>query len=293
VSAPLTLAVILAVAIPVELLLAYRPSGQRVERWAALHGLALTPENRSIVAQYLRDARVLRTWGGVAGAIVPSLIEFALNGRVVVLGFGTDGESAPLGFGTIFIGYLIGALCAEVLHARPIAGARRRASLERRELEDYLARRVVVAQRVLAVAGALGVVAIGFVPYNDSISNPGMASLVLGAAVVLAFGAGLEALERWLVRRPQPFTSPPLVAADDAIRAQSIHSVAGAGLALLSLACCGAALGLQGSEVELLNWAMVVPAAVFLLASLLACGEIGEGSWRVRRRIRTTGPASA
>jgi hypothetical protein len=288
VSAPLTLALILAVAIPVELFLAYRPHADLPERWAAAHGLALTPESRPLVARYLRKARVLRTWGGVAGAILPTLIEFAVNGRVVVLGFGTDGESAPLGFGTIFVGYLIAALCAEVAQARPLAAERRLASLARRELEDYLARRLVIAQRVLAVVGALGVGALAVVPYDDSISNPGPVSLALGAALVLAFGAGLEAIERWLVRRPQPFTSPPLVAADDAIRAQSIHSVAGAGLSLLLLICCGIALGLQASDVELLNWAMVAPAAVFFVGSVLACGEIGQGSWRARRRVRAT-----
>ena len=42
-----------------------------------------------------------------------------------------------------------------------------------------------------------------------------------------------------MVRRPQPFTSPSLVAADDAIRAQSVHAIAGAGLALLLVALSG------------------------------------------------------
>jgi hypothetical protein len=292
-SAPLTLALILALAIPVQMFLAYRRNPDLAERWAAAHGLALTPENRPMVARYLRNARVMRTWGGIAGAILPSLIEFAVNGRVVVLGFGTDGETAPLGFGTIFIGYLVGALCAEISHARPMSGARRTASLARRELEDYLPRRVVVAQRVLAVAGALGTLAIAVVPYDDSISNPGPLSLALGAAVVLALGAGLEGIERWLVRRPQPFTGPALVEADDAIRAQSIHAVAGAGLALLLLFCCGISLALAASDVAVLKWAMVVPAAVFLLASLFAFREIGEGSWRVRRRVGASGAASA
>ena len=137
-SAPLLLAIVLAVAIPVQLLRAYRSDGSLVERWADEHGLALTPENRPLVARYLRNARVLRTWGGIAGALLPSLIEFAWSGRVQVLGFGTDGENAPLGFGTIFLGYLVGALCAELSLARPAAGARRSASLVRRELGHYL-----------------------------------------------------------------------------------------------------------------------------------------------------------
>jgi hypothetical protein len=292
-SAPLTLAIILAIAIPVELFRAYRPDGRFAERWVRDRGLELTPENHGMVARYLRNARVMRTWGGAAGAILPSLIEFAWNGRVQVLGFGSDGNSAPLAFGTIFVGYLVGALCAEISLARPVPRARRMASLARRELTDYLPRRTILAQRALAVAAALGTVVIGLVPYSESVSNPRLPSLALAAAVVLALGAGVEAIERWLVRRPQPFTSPSTVAADDAIRAQSIRAVAGAGLALLLLVCSGISLALQASDSSLLHTVMVVPAAVCLVLSLFAGQEIGQGSWRVERRPRPRGAASA
>ncbi len=287
-STPGALALVLAVAIPVVLYRAYRPAQGYVEQWAADHALELTPENRGMVARYLRSTRVLRTWGGVAGALLPSLLEFALTGRVQVLGFGTDGDSAPLGFGTIFVGYLVGALYAEVSLARPPAGARRAASLARRELEDYLPRRVLVAQRALAGAGALGVLAIGLVPYAAAVSNPGLPTLAIVALGVLASGAGLEALERWLVRRPQPFTSPAVVAADNAIRAQSLHALAGAGLALLLLFCCGVSLGLQGSEVALLRSVMVVPAVACLVLSLVVFRDAGEGRRSGPRPARAT-----
>ena len=88
------------------------------------------------------------------------------------------------------------------------------------------------------------------------------------------------------MRRPQPFTGPALVAADDAIRAQSIRAVAGAGLALLLLLCSGAALGLQASEPALLRTTMVVPAVVCLLASLVAVQDVTGSRWRVRRSAR-------
>jgi MFS-type transporter involved in bile tolerance (Atg22 family) len=151
---------------------------------------------------------------------------------------------------------------------------------------------VILAQRAAAVAGALGALAIGLVPYRESFSNPGLASLVVGAVVVLVFGAGLEAIERWLVRRPQPFTDPPLVAADDAIRAQSIHALAGAGLALQLLFCCGVALGLQASDVHALQVTMVIPAAVCLVLSVYACVNVGERPWRVRRPAAAGGAAT-
>jgi hypothetical protein len=292
-SAPLTLAIVLAVAIPVALWRAYRRDESLVERWAHDHGLELTPENRPLVARYLRNARVLRTWGAVAGAILPSLIELAVSGRLQVLGFGTDGESAPLGFGTIFLGYLVGALCAEVSLARPKPGLRRSASLVRRELGDYLPPAAVLAQRAAAATGALGLLAIAVVPYPAEVSNASPLALTLVAAGVVGFGAGLEAIERWLVRRPQPFTSPPVIAADNAIRAQSISVVAGAGLALLLLFCSGVALGLQASDVAVLRTAMIIPAAVCLLAALAVCQGVGDGSGRVRRSAETSRAASA
>jgi hypothetical protein len=265
-SAPLALAIILAVAVPAQLVRAYRLDERFVERWARDRGVALTPESRPPVARYLRNARVLRAWGAAAGVIVPTLVALVAHGRLEVLGFGTDGDSAPLAFGAIFIGYLIGALCAEVAVARPAPGARRAAGLARRELRAYLPGRTLVAQRAAAVAGALGALAAG---------------LVALAVALAVFGAGLEALERWLVRRPQPFTGADAVAVDDAIRAQSIQVLAGAGLALLLLFCGAVAVALD-----------VVPvAAACLVLSLLACRDVGDGSWRVARATR--GPASA
>jgi hypothetical protein len=281
-SAPLVLAIVLAVVIPLELFRAYRVRGEFVERWARDRGVELTEETRPVVAAYLRRVRVMRTWGGVAGAVVPTVLAWAIDGRFVVLGFGADGDSAPLGFGAIFVGYLVGVLAAEVTLARP-AGARRAASLARRRLEDYLPRRTIVAQRALAAAAALGVLAVGVVPYRDSVSTPGPLGLAAFAVCALALGAGAEAVERWLVRRPQPFNSAELVAADDAIRAQSIQAFAGATLALLLLLCCGVALVLQASDVDVLQAVMIPVAVVLLVGSIAACRDIGDGSWHVRR----------
>jgi hypothetical protein len=66
--------------------------------------------------------------------------------------------------------------------------------------------------------------------------------------------------------------------------------MAGASLSLLLLLCCGVALGLQGSDVDALHWAMIGPAVLFLIGSLVACGDVSESRWRVRRPARA-GPA--
>jgi hypothetical protein len=246
-----------------------------------------------MVAQYVRRARLFRIWGGVVGVLMPTVIDLVVNHRVEVLGFGTDGQNAPLAFGSIFVGYLVGALCAEVSLARPRPGPRRTALLARRELEAYLPRRVIVAQRAAAVIGAAGALAIAATPYPATVTDPGIVGPAVSAALILAFGAGLEAIERWFVRRPQPFTEAALVAADDAIRAQSIRAVAGAGLALQLLVCGGVALVLQASDVAILGSAMVAPAVACLVLALLACSGITHGTWRVRRPIRPTRAVSA
>ena len=294
---PLTIALVLVVVVPLVLARAYaKVDDGLLAEWAQAHDLELTPENRPVVARYLRRARVLRTWGALAGMLLPSLVEFAVSGRVQLLGFGTDGSSAPYA-GPIgaFIGYLIGALYAEVSLARPIDPTRRSASLVPRELADYLPRRLLLTQRALGIAVVLGVLALGLVPYDpQEAAEPGWLGLLTGAAAFAAFALGLEALERWLVRRPQPFTSPSLVAADDAIRAQSLHSLAASGLALLLVACSGIFVALAASDLAVLRWTMWLPALVALLLSIRACQEIGRRAWRVRRPIaRPSGARSA
>ena len=285
---PLGIALVLGVSVPVVLVRAYaKVNDELLAEWAQAHGVELTPESRQMVARYLRKSRVLRTWGALAGLFVPSLVELALNGRVQLLGFGTDGSAAPYA-GPIgaFVGYLVGSLYAEVSLARPVDQARRSASLVPRELADYLPRRLLRAQRALGIAAVLGVLVLGLVPYDPrEAAEPEWLSLLTGAAVFAAFAVGLEALERWLVRRPQPFTSPSLVAADDAIRAQSVHSLAGSGLALLLVLCSGICVGLAASDVDLLRWTMWLPALGALFLSIRACLEIGHRGWRVRRPI--------
>jgi hypothetical protein len=284
---PLAAALVLVVVVPVVVLRAYaRIDDEVLTSWGRARGVELTPENRSMVGTYLRRARVLRTWGAVAGALLPTLVELASHGRVQVLGFGTDGSAAPYsGPVWIFIGYLVGALFVEVSLARPVDPMRRSASLVRRELSDYLPLGLLRAQRALALVVVLGVVAIGVVPFPENVSTPDALGLVTGGAFFAAFAAGLEALERWLVRRPQPFTDPSLVAADDAIRAQSVNSLAGGGLALLLVGCSGVFAVLTASDVPVLRWTMWLPALVAFVLSIRACLDIGQHAWHVRRRV--------
>lgn len=283
----ITFAISLLLAVgPVSLARAYAGVGDKLlEEWARARGVKLTAENRPMVTWYLRTARILRTWGAVGGAVLPSLVELAWDGRTQILGFGTDGSAAPFaGPMGAYIGYLVGALYAELSLVRPIASTRRSASIVPRELPDYLPRRLLYAQRALAAVAVLGLLAIAVVPHDAAAAaEPGRPGLLAGALAIVAFAAGLEQLQRWLVRRPQPFTSPSLMAADDAIRAQSVHALAGGGLALLLALCSGIFVGLAASDVAALRWTMWLPALVAFVLSARACLEIGQRGWRVRR----------
>ena len=60
------------------------------------------------------------------------------------------------------------------------------------------------------------------------------------------------------MQRPQPFTAPELVAADDAIRSQAVHSLAGSSLAIQLMCLGGMMFVLQRSDVQVLRWTMWV-----------------------------------
>lgn len=246
-----------------------------VRQWARAHGLELTPDNRPMVVWYLCTARVLRTWGVLGGLFLPPLVSAALGG---------GGSPNPV---WAFVGYLVGAIYAELSLVRPVAPGRRSASLVPRELADYLPRRLLWAQRglgVLAVAGGIAAVAVPYGQRSPWFERQDSALFVAVAAGAVVLGVGLERLQRWLVRRPQPFVEPSLVAADDAIRSQSVHSVAGSGIAVLLVLCGVAAGALSMSDVQILRWTMWVVAAFSFLLSLYACLYYGHRAWRVPRQ---------
>jgi hypothetical protein len=248
-----------------------------VEGWARAHALTLTRENQLMVRWYLRNARVLRTWGVLAGLFLPSLVTVALGGG--------DGARVPQNPAWIFLGYLVGALYAELSLVRPVDPRRRAASLVPRELGDYLPRRLLLAQRFVGLLTLAAGIAVALVPYRDHSFEVDrvMGAVVAVAAVALA--VGLERLEAWLVQRPQPFASPALVAADDAIRSQSVHSLAGSGLAVLLLAFSYLSFTLAMSDIQLLRWTMWQPAIAAWLLAIVACLYYGHRAWRVRHDV--------
>lgn len=247
-----------------------------LQQWARAHALDVTAENRPMVRWYLRTARVMRTWGALAGFFVPMAAAAAFD----------SSDSMPPVW--VFVGYLLGALYAEVSLARPLPPGRRAASLVPRPLVAYLPRRLLMTQRVLGIAIALGCLAVAVVPSGTR--SPWAAVrwwTWLGVVAGPALAVGLEWLQGWVVRRPQPFADPALVAADDAIRAQSVHSVSGSGLAVELVWLSTLGWQLAASDVQFLRWTMWVPAVLGFIAAIGVCQYYGHRAWRVRRPLRS------
>ena len=77
--------------------------------------------------------------------------------------------------------------------------------------------------------------------------------------------------------------SPSLVAADDAIRSQSVHSVAGSGLALGLVALAAVGAYLAQSQVLVLRRFLTVPTLLLPVLAIAVCLFYGHRRWRVTR----------
>lgn len=247
----------------------YRRAGAAANRWARARGLALSDENRPMVVGYLRASRMFRFLGMAAGFVIPPL---------AVLALGKWPPAWEYGWPMVVFGYLAGIVCAEVTLRRPRG---RRASVRPRGLRDYLSSSAVRAQRATAAcAGVLAGAALA-VPMREPVlaSRWSRAAVLVGVVVVFT---GVEVVERWLVRRPQPVVSVPLLAADDAIRRQSVHSIAGAGMGMQWLLAGAAMIILAGSDLQLLRWTMWEPAMLSWMVAFVACGWYDWGVPPVR-----------
>ena len=251
-------------------------SDAEVADWASAHALRLTPRNRPMVGYYLLLGRLLRGIGGVAGLVLGSLAEGA---------FGVGVASGFLFWAWAMGGYLFGALWAEVFVIRP-AGPTPVAAIAPRRLRNYLPGRLrwslrvaggvsllfgVIAWRVEVSPGALG----GLVALTATGS---LAVGVVGAVVALT----VECLQRFVVGRSQRFVSRDLLEADDAMRAASVHTLAGAGLGMVILTIA-AALGRLLEVHRHVPYGLRVTPVVLILVALFAWRYYSHRAWRVNR----------
>lgn len=237
-----------------------RPDRQSVERWAQDSGLRLTSDNRAYVASYLRRTRAFRLFGGLFGLFLPW---FVLQSSL----------PRPFDFSLFraMLGYLLGALVAELTFKRP-QGELPSASLVPRSVSDYLARWYRIS---LGVAAGLGLgLTLWYNTLPDRETSGPSAPPPTIVLVVMIVGAWLtvELFQRYIVARRQPADNLDLVRADDAIRSASIHAVAGAGLALELLVGSVMSGEIAGTFTDTLTSWSLGGAALVLFGSAL-------GSW--------------
>jgi hypothetical protein len=258
----------------------FRPVEPWVDEWAAARGLTLTSDNRGVVVRRLRLGRRVRTVGFVAGWLVPYLWLWVTRDERVLSG------SHPFFSIALVGGYLVAAVSVEVWFARQAAtsGA---AFVEPRSLGAYLPPFARRAPRYAALGAVVLVAIYASMPWRaNEISWPSLPDYAMRALLVPAVVVGLEALQRLIVRRRQPFTSEPLLQADDALRSASVNTLAAVAIAVTCLICASLAWDLGGrSDVLVLRW--VAPfGAMALIAFGLACFRTltdPRMRWRVRR----------
>jgi hypothetical protein len=248
-----------------------------VRTWSAAYGLRITPGNTRFVRTYLRTGRRLRFVCSVAGLLLPPLVGLALDPQA----------SAGPSLNGLIAGYMVGSLWAALSLTRTGPSTTRVAALSPRRLPDYLPARLRWALRAIGLSTTvLAIAALSVEPRDTHITGPSSTTLLL-AVTGVALAIAVEAAQRWILRRPQPFVAPDLVAADDAVRSSSIHALAGSGIASLLLLQIGPAIALAGSDTQALRWVMPWVALTSFLGALVAIRYYVYRAWRVRRTVPT------
>lgn len=255
------------------------PSQGAVTRWAARYGLHLGDVNRSLIRRYLQRTRSLPIAGAGVGWIATGLF---------VTG---TGQFIPL-FGVPLLmaiaGYLLGAMIAEATFIRELAAptGMRSAVLTPRALQDYAPRFTVWALRALPAVLVVLAVLYALTPKHAQTPGDVSPTLVLAVSALLVVVAiGVERLLQAIVARPQPASNADLVAADDALRASSIHALSGAGVGLVLVGIGAVLFALQyASTNDAFGAWLGYPATLAILLSLLSWVRLGHPrTWRVRR----------
>lgn len=295
------LVMVLIVAIALVLLLVafiglahrLRPVGRdEIEEVAYLSDLDVTSANIGLVIDAVARTRLWRTLGVLVAVIVcvlRMLVELLTEQKLSVqLDFLLWG----------LIGYWAGAVVAELRTAQADPGdGPRAASLERRELTDYVGPWAAAWPRRLGLVGAIA----GVVALVSGSRDAWVIGFGLGAAVISV--AGLV-VAQYVLERSRPLLAPDIAAADDAIRSRSLHAIGGAtvgiGIWAASIAVAGAILTLAAravgddpsvvlaGEAQLLGGlyalVLVVFCVVLPITGFVVGRRLGRRPFPVRRR---------
>ncbi len=255
------------------------PSDGQLAGWARRYSCALTATTRPVVTRYRRRTRTLQVAGATLGFLASPLY----------IGF-TD-RPFPLGDSWVLLavgGYLVGTVVAEAASFMPYRAmtAMRAASLSPRTLTDYVPAATIWAIRVLPLAVVALCVVYGLMPKSPPQPvDPSVPFVIVSTAVMVVFAVAIEATLRAIVARPQPATTEDGVAADDAVRASSIHALSAAAIALLILSVGWVLVSIgTATPVSLLGQFFPWLGLLTDVGALLAWLALGHPrSWHVRR----------
>lgn len=189
----------------------------RVERFARRQHLTITPWNGEHVIRYLATVRRWRV-AGLLGGIGVSILRFLP-------------DELRFDAVTIFAGWFLGALVAEVRVVHLAHGPRRAAALRPRRPRAYIGRAAWALVPAAAIVSVLVAVATAWAAATGH-AQPDWTA-VSWLVVSLAVAAAVRAIQWHVLRRPQPLAEADVIAADDAIRSRALHVLSGGGLALV------------------------------------------------------------
>ncbi len=193
-------------------------SRERVERFARRQRLVITQDNGNQVIRYLATTRRWRVAGFVAGFVLSTMTT-------------PEGEILRIDFVTLFVGWFLGALVAEIRVAHLAHGPVRAASLQPRRPARYVSPVAWVLVPAAAIVASGVAVSTGVAAFSGVADPDWTAWAWFSAAVAVA--VAVRAIQLTVLRRAQPHAEPDVTAADDAIRSRALHVLAGGGAALV------------------------------------------------------------
>jgi hypothetical protein len=252
-------------------LLAIRPvSARELSAFARRYGLATDPETLPAMTRSVQRSRTGRLAGAALG----------LSFYPVLSALGVSIPDASVAYG--FVGYLLGAFVSALVPDSPYPHQERRASLVPRRPSDYLPRGALIMPAVAIVVSALAVIIYVFEPRRTAISFSGSLDGIFAA---IAAGAATFIAIRVVVARPQPLTTPALVAVDDAERTQALHTLAGAGIAIALVGASACLFQMGGYAAPGWLHATGAIAALCALGGAVSAWMFRGRAWRVQRTM--------
>ena len=246
-------------------------------RWAEEMGVRLTADNERFVRSYINRTRVMRLAGGLIGFFLPP----------VYTAYAGEGLPQPFDFNLFdaLVGYLVGVVFAELTFKRPRADVPA-AALSPRDLIAYLPSAWTKTLRATALVALMLVPALYTLPRRERlVESAELLPWWMLVTMIVSVVLGVELLQRFIVRRPQPAVQDDLVEADDAIRSASVHALAGAGIALQLVIVSVEIMGIgMVSDLQILRWTLPWIGVLCAVAALASWMHITRpDDWQVRR----------